>query len=93
MTVFRTDRNQVFDSQGNLLSEEVVDVDVTEEAITYDLHSKVRQAIDVNTAWLDRASAPSNAQILQHIDRLTRQIVAIERLLIGSDLLQDTAGT
>lgn len=93
MTVFQPSHNQTFDRYGNLLSEEIVQVDVTEEAVTYDLHDKVRLAIDANKAWLNRAGAPSNAEVLQHLDRVTRQLVAIEKLLIGSDLLLDADGT
>ena len=80
MPVFRTDRNQTFDKDGNLLNEEVVDIDVTEEAVEYDLHEQARAAIVANKAYL--ASTPSNAEVLAQVDTLTSQVNKIIKLLV-----------
>jgi len=81
MSMLRTDRNQTFDSQGNLLSEEVVEVDITAEVVEYDLHDKARQALATNADFLD-LTAPTNAQTLQQVRALTRQMSGLTRLIL-----------
>lgn len=90
--ITRTDRNQTFDSQGNLIAEQVVEVDVTEEVITWDLHTKARQALVSNREFLQDAT-PTNAEVLAQVRSLTRQMNGLIRLLIGSDLLTESEDT
>lgn len=47
MTVTRTNRNQRFDRDGNLISEEVVEVDVTEKVNERSLDDRLVQAVDL----------------------------------------------
>ena len=46
---------------------------------------RLREALAANRQWLDRPSAPTNAQTLAHLDRLTRQVSSLLRL-VGADL-------
>lgn len=89
MSIIQTINNRVV-VDGVLVTDEAVEVDVTVEVVTLDLHSKARAALAVNQTFLDRA-APTNAQTLAQVQRLTRECSAIIRLLVGSDLLDDTA--
>jgi hypothetical protein len=54
------------------------------------LHAKAEQALDANAAFLALAT-PTNAQVVQQVQRLTRENNALIRLLLGK--LDDTAGT
>lgn len=97
MPVFRTDHNQSFDKDGNLLSEEVVEVDVTKPAVVFDLAVKARNALKANDAFL-ALEAPTSAQVLAQVRRLTRQTTTLVRLqgevIAGlEDLLDDNSGT
>jgi hypothetical protein len=56
MTITRTDRNQNF-ANGNLVSEQVVQVDVTAEVVTLDLHQKLRDFVTVVTGQIASRSA------------------------------------
>lgn len=121
MAITRTDRNQTFDTNGNLIAEKVVEVDISREVVEYSVTDKVRQAIAGNVTALGQLDTAitnvtnnvitptasnltqANAQIdalanvvnalLNQSGRMMRQITAIERLLIGSDLLETDAGT
>lgn len=84
MTITRTDRNQTFDGQGNVVAEEVVVVDVTAPSVRFDLHDRARQALTANAAFLAIAS-PSTAQTLAQVKRLTRENSALIRLLLAID--------
>lgn len=91
MTIYRTDRNQTFQN-GQLVSEEVVQVDITAEATEYDLHQKARAALTANATFLAIAS-PTNAQAIAQVQKLTRECSALIRLLIGADLLVENSDT
>ena len=96
MPITRTDRNQVF-SNGKLVSEEVVETDITAEAVEFDLASKARAALAANDAFL-AIGAPTNAQVLAQTRVLTRECSALIRLqgkVVNGlqDLLLDNAGT
>lgn len=96
MTVVRTDRNQVF-ADGKLVAEDVEQVDVTADAVLFDLATKARSALDANAAFLALA-APTNAQTLAQVQRLTRECSALIRLQARTiagleDLALDVAGT
>lgn len=43
--ITRTDQNQIWDADGSLVSEETVETDVTTDAVTYDLHDKLRKLL------------------------------------------------
>lgn len=93
--VLRTDRNQQF-KDGVLVGEQIVEVDVTTDAVLFDLAVKARSAIDANTAFL--ASKPTEAQIVAHIKALTKQNTALIRLLGHhirglEDFMLDNVGT
>jgi hypothetical protein len=52
----------------------------------------LRQALTANRQWLDRSTAPTNVQTLAQIDRLTRQVSTLLRLVgaqVHADLLDD----
>lgn len=91
MAIYETTKNQTF-KDGALISEETVQVDVTTEVVTLDLHGKARQALTNNAAYLALAT-PTNAQNAAQVKALTRQINALIRLLVGSDLLTATSNT
>lgn len=96
MTVTRTDRNQTF-TGGVMTGEQVVIVDITVDAITFDLAAKTRTALTTNATFL-ALSAPTNADVLAQVKALTRENNALIRLLMGKvvgspDLLTDNAGT
>ena len=55
------------------------------------LHDRARAALDTNAAWLGRSSAPTNAQTLAHLDRLTKQVNALIRLEVRA--LDDSSDT
>lgn len=54
------------------------------------LRDKAQQALAVNDAFLALAS-PTNAQVVTHVQRLTRENTALIRLVIGA--LDSTSGT
>lgn len=95
MAITRTDRNQRW-ANSQLVSEEVVVVDVTTEVTRADLLSKATAALAVNATFLAIAS-PSNAQVLTQVQRLTRETNAIFRLLraalVDNSLLVENTDT
>jgi hypothetical protein len=121
MAITRTDYNQLFDANGNMIAEEIVVVDVTREVTEWSVTDKIRAAIDGNVTALGQLSTAitnvqnnvitptatnltqANAQIdalanvvnalLTQSGRMMRQVTAMERLLIGSDLLESDEGT
>lgn len=87
MAITRTDRNQRW-ANGALVSEDVVEVDVTDEAVRVDIHTKARAALGANATYLALAS-PSNAQNLAQIRLLTRECSGVIRLLLALDGARD----
>ena len=51
--------------------------EATTEAV---LHDRARAALARNGTWLGRAGAPTNADVLAHVDLLTRECSALIRL-------------
>ncbi len=95
-TIIRTDNNQVF-NKGQLVREEVVEVDVTADAVLFDLATKARAALHANETFLSLVS-PSNGQVAAQVNRLTRECSALIRLLGRNiegleDLMRDTTAT
>ena len=59
MTITRTNKNQTIAPDGRIISEQIVEVDVTAEAVTLDIHTKLR-------AFLAAAREAIAAQIVAH---------------------------
>lgn len=86
--ITQTNRNQTFDAAGNLVAEEVVQVDITAPSVQYDLHARARQALAANATFL-AIPAPTNAQAVAQVKALTRQTNALIRLLVAVDGARD----
>lgn len=89
MTIIRNDRHRVWDN-GVLVTDDPYTTDITAETVTVTLQSKARAALNANAIFLALA-APTNPQVVAQVQRLTRETNALIRLLIGNDLLDDTA--
>lgn len=89
MTITRTDHNQRWD-KGVLVADVPVVVDITGDVVTLDLHGKARAALTAN-ATFQALPSPTPAQVLAQTKLLTREVNALIRLLVGADLLDDTA--
>lgn len=85
----RTDRHQTF-TNGQLVDDVAIEVDITADVVTLALHARARQALTDNGEYLALTS-PTAGQTVAQTKRLTRQCSALIRLLIGADLLDDTA--
>lgn len=87
MPITRTDTNETY-KDGKLVASETVVVDVTADAVEYDLHTRARQAIVANRTFLSNSS-PTGAQVAAQVRALTRQANALLRLGLLRDLLAD----
>ena len=76
MAITRTDRNQVFDTNGNLIAEEVVEVDVTVEVNTAALTD--RQVIEQKMAGLK--AFLSDVDVQASLDRPNNQAPTAQEL-------------
>lgn len=98
MVTTRTDRNQVFDKNGNVISDNPVVVDTTIQTTISTVAARAKAAIAANNTYL-AIGAPSNAQVSAQVAQLTKECTGLIKLLasliteIGSDTLQDTNGT
>lgn len=79
MALTRTDRNQVFDRNGNVVSEEVVEVPDTDKVISTIL-PKIQAALAANMNYLNLGN-PTAAQNAAQIALLTREMNALIRLI------------
>lgn len=84
MTITETRHNQTF-HQGNLISEEAVEVDITAKADDTTLRDQARTAFLNNKAFL--TATPTTAEALQQIKALTRQINGLIRLVVDAGLV------
>lgn len=87
---FRTDTDEVY-RDGALVSSTVRQTDVTADAVEYDLHDRLRNWLTANRTYLALAK-PTGVQQTQQIERLTREVNALIRLVLRSDLLDDDTG-
>lgn len=78
----RTDRNQTFDKDGNLVAEQVVEVDDTAEVNKVTIEDRAVAALADNRTFLAIAS-PTNAQVVAQVKALTRQNSAVIRLILN----------
>lgn len=90
--VTQVNTNESIDHRTGARVAQQVTVDVTEEAITYDLHVRARAALAGNATYLALAT-PTNAQNTAQVKALTRQHNALIRLIVAADLLTDNTGT
>lgn len=79
----RIDRDAVF-FDGRLVSEETREVDVTADAVRVDAHTRLRDILARNRAFLD-LEAPTAAQRNQQVERNTRAMNLVIRLLLALD--------
>lgn len=91
--ITRTDRNQTFDADGNLISEQVVEVDVTAEVNEATLRQQAQDSLDTLRTSIDTLKAISdktNAEIgprdtkdvARECRRIARQTLALSRLIL-----------
>lgn len=83
MTITRTDRNQRF-ADGVLVSEDVVQTDITAETVRADIVTKARNALAANQAFINRyngGASPTQAQVVTYMQTAARELSAIIRLL------------
>ena len=84
--VTQTNRNQTWDPEGNLVTDEEVIVDVTAEAVEADVLTKINTALADNRTYLQ--STPTQGEALAQVDALTRQVNGLIRLVV-TELLDD----
>lgn len=92
MAITRTDRNQRFDADGNLISEEVVVVDITAPSIEYDLHAKARQRVaGIDAALVSAAAAKTAVATVRNSSpaTLNAAVTELKRLAAVVDGLVD----
>lgn len=92
MTITRTDRNQRFDADGNLIAEEIVEVDITAEAVTYNLHAKARQRLAGIASALEAVTTARTAVTTVRNStpgNLTQAVTEVKRLAAVVDGLVD----
>lgn len=86
MTTTRTDHNQTFDADGNLVAEDVVEVDITDETNTEQIVAESNEAVDklvlvveALNAITDIPNADINANPAAVIKDLARECKTIAR--------------
>lgn len=79
----KTYYNQVFNKQGQVVSEEIVVIDSTIEDNDRTLRERAQNALANNNTFMN-LTAPTNAQNAAQIKALTRQMNAIIRLVVGA---------
>lgn len=85
----RTDRNQAWDADGNLVRDEVVQVDTTREDNERTIIDRLRAALATNRTYRQRPNAEKTAPVVRdQVDALTRQQNEIIRKAL--DLLDGT---
>lgn len=84
--ITRTDYDEEF-SAGKVVKRTERVVDVTADAVEYDIHVKLRDLIGRNREFL-AIDAPTAAQTAAQVKRLTRQVNHLIRLQLR-DLLDD----
>ena len=88
MTIIRTDTNQTWDVDGNLISEETVEVDITATTNQAAIVTNLQQDMVAIQAMLDATNATINANpasFLKPIGRMLRRL--------GREALNDFTGS
>jgi hypothetical protein len=85
--IFEQQRRQVFNRDGSVVEDQIVQVDVTVERNGDTLRALALAALAANRTFLD-IGTPTNAQVLAQVRNLTRQVQALIRLELG--VLDDT---
>jgi hypothetical protein len=91
--ITRTDHHETWNVDTGEYTVTVDEVDVTRDVVEFTMHDRARTMLAQHLAWLDRSQAPTNAQVLAQLGRVTRHLVALTRLVIAADLLDDDEGT
>lgn len=78
----RTNRNQTWDKNGNLVKDEVVEYDNTVEVNESAIRDAVRTALATNRDYV-ALSSPTAAQTAAQVKALSRQNNRMIRLLLG----------
>ena len=91
MAITRTDIDEVFEDGVAVSSTQRV-VDITAPSVEFDIHTKARLALNVNSVYIAKVS-PSNAEVAAQVKALTRECSGLIRLLIGADLLVENTDT
>lgn len=82
MAVTRTDHDQTY-AGGVLVSDTLVQRDVTTEANAATLRTQAGNALAANRTYLALA-APTNAQVAAQVRLLTQETTALVRLVLGA---------
>jgi hypothetical protein len=87
MTVTRTDHHQTYDADGNLIAEEIVTVDITDEANTEQMVAEQNESVDKLVAVVealnaitDMTNASINANPAAIIKDVARELKTVARV-------------
>lgn len=93
MPLIHENTDESVDFKTGKVTRSAVLVDVTVEAVEWDLHDKVRRNLGRNRTYLAAPKASTQgarvADLEQQVERLTRLTNALLKLVIAGDLLRD----
>ena len=79
MTVTRTDSNQVFDGQGNVISEQIVEVDITAEVVDWELAVRLSDAMGGLRQIINSTGTLTGLQLSNAVRLLARVALSLIR--------------